>query len=88
MISPMENNSITKSKTLADVKYEIRGQLARRALPGGAAKVPDGEPMRRVLREFVRTAGELRGTAAKLAQTLQWEAELLPADMAEENSRP
>jgi alanine-synthesizing transaminase len=31
MISPMENNSITKSKTLADVKYEIRGQLARRA---------------------------------------------------------
>ena len=31
MISPMENNSITKSKILADVKYEIRGQLARRA---------------------------------------------------------
>ena len=24
-------NPITKSKTLADVKYEIRGQLARRA---------------------------------------------------------
>lgn len=31
MISPMAKDSITRSNTLADVKYEIRGQLARRA---------------------------------------------------------
>jgi len=31
MISTMQNRNIIKSDTLADVKYEIRGQLARRA---------------------------------------------------------